>query len=88
MLTAASIGSWLTFLQPLLEAFFNAFGRSVNDFLAQQQANQNAKDLGASQAKIEQQNATIDAQQAEIETQANAPRSVDDAVKRLEEGSA
>ena len=87
-MTLATIGSWLGFFQPLLEAFFNAFGRSLNDYLAGQRSDQNAKDLGAAEAKNQQQEATIEAQQAELDAQANAPKTVDDAVKRLEEGSA
>ncbi|MGY3690182.1 hypothetical protein [Bradyrhizobium erythrophlei] len=88
MFSGATLAAVLTALQPLLEAFFNAFGSSLNDYLARQRADQNAKDLGAAQATVQQQNATIDAQQAELEAQANAPKSVDDAIKRLEEGSA
>lgn len=88
MFTATGIASWLTIFQPLLTAVFNAFGRSLNDYFAQQRANQDAKDLGSAETKIEQQNVTIDAQQAEIEAQANAPQTISDAVKRLTEGSA
>lgn len=86
--TSSSIAALLTLLKPVLEAFFNAFGRSVNDWISANQANQNAKDLGSAEAKIEQQNSTIEAQQAELQAQADAPKSVDDAIKRFEEGSA
>lgn len=86
--TSSSIAALLTLLKPVLEAFFNAFGRSVNDRISANQANQNARDLGSAEARIEQQNATIDAQQAELQAQADAPTSVDDAIKRLEESSA
>lgn len=88
MFTAGALGSWLAIFQPVLQAFFNAFGRTVNDWLSARQADQNAKDVGAAQAQVGQANATIAAQQAELQAQENAPASVDDAVKRLEEGSA
>jgi hypothetical protein len=88
MFTAASIASWLTIFRPLLEAFFNAFGQSLNDFLSQKRADQNAKDLGAAQAQNEQAQVTITAQQSELQAQADAPANVSDAIKRLEEGSA
>jgi hypothetical protein len=52
------------------------------------QASQALKDLGAAQAQVEQGNATIAAQQAELQAQADGPKTVDDAVRRLEEGSA
>jgi hypothetical protein len=87
MFTAGGI-TWMTILQPLLTVFLNAFGRSVNDFFDRQRANQNAKDLGAAEVKIETQRETIDAQQRELDAQANAPQTVDDAISRLDEGSA
>lgn len=86
--TLATLGSWLAFFQPLLTAFFNAFGSSLNQFLANKQADQNAKDLGNAEANNATQQATIEAQQSELDAQENAPKTVDDAVKRLEEGSA
>lgn len=46
------------------------------------------KDLGRAQAESEQGRGTIAAQQAELQAQADAPRSVNDAIRRLEEGSA
>ncbi len=88
MFSGATLAAVLSALQPLLEAFFSAFGRSVNDFLSRRRAEQTAKDLGAAEATNAQQGATIEAQQAELEARANAPASIDDAIKRLEEGSA
>jgi hypothetical protein len=88
MATLATISAWLAIFQPFLNAFFDAFGKSLTDYLGQQQADQNAKDLGAARAQVDQSNATIAAQQAELQAQADAPATVDDAVKRLEEGSA
>lgn len=86
--TSSGVAALLTLLKPVLEALFSAFGRSINDRISASQADRNARDLGAAGAKIEQQNATIDAQQAELQAQADAPRSADEAIKRLEEGSA
>jgi hypothetical protein len=72
----------------ILQAFFSAFGRSLNDWLTARRAEQTSRDLGTAEANLGNANATIDAQQAELQAQADAPRSVDDALKRLEEGSA
>jgi hypothetical protein len=77
-----------TILAAILEAFFNAFGRSLNDFFSGKRADQNAQDLGHARAEVEQGNATIAAQQAELQAQADAPATADDAIRRLEEGSA
>jgi hypothetical protein len=86
--TLTALGSILAIFKPVIAAFFDSFGRSLNDFFDRKRAEQNAKDLGAAEARIEQQGTTIDAQQAELQAQADAPKSADDAIKRLEEGSA
>ncbi|MCH2222854.1 MAG: hypothetical protein MK097_21410 [Dechloromonas sp.] len=86
--TSSGVAALLTLLKPVLEALFSAFGRSINDRISASQANRNARDLGAAEAKVEQQNATIVAQQAELQAQADAPKSAEEAIKRLEEGSA
>lgn len=86
--TLATLGSILAIFKPVISAFFDSFGRSVNDFTDRKRAEQNAKDLGSAEAKIEVQNTTIDAQQAELQAQADAPKSTEDAIRRLEEGSA
>jgi hypothetical protein len=78
----------LTVIAPILEAFFNAFGRSFNDWLASKRAEQTQHELGAAEANLGTANATIEAQQAELEAQANAPKTVDEAVNRLEAGEA
>jgi hypothetical protein len=88
MFTAGTAAAWLTVLQPLLEAAFAAFGRSFNDWLASKRAEQTQQELGAAQARNEQGQATIAAQASELQAQANAPQTVDDAIARLEEGSA
>lgn len=46
------------------------------------------RELGRVQAEAEQGRATIAAQEAELQAQADAPRSADEAIRRLEEGSA
>lgn len=46
------------------------------------------RDLGRAEAQVEQGKGTIAAQQAELQAQADAPRSADDAIRRLEDGSA
>ncbi|MDA9511154.1 hypothetical protein XI09_42190 [Bradyrhizobium sp. CCBAU 11386] len=46
------------------------------------------QDLGRAQAEAEQGRGTIAAQQAELQAQADAPHSADEAIRRLEEGSA
>lgn len=79
---------WSVLIEAALRAFFNAFGASLNDFLGRKRADQNAQDLGRAQAQVEQGKDTIAAQQAELEAQANAPQTVDDAIARLEDGSA
>jgi arginine exporter protein ArgO len=84
--TAAA--AWLTVLQPVLEALFNALGASFAGWLASKRAEETQQDLGAAQARNEQAQATIAAQQSELQAQADAPQSVDDAIKRLEDGSA
>jgi arginine exporter protein ArgO len=89
MFTAGTAAAaWLTVLQPVLEALFNALGTSFTGWLASKRAEQTLQDLGAAQARNEQSQATIAAQDAELQAEVDAPQSVDDAIKRLEEGSA
>jgi hypothetical protein len=86
MAILATLGTWLASygLGALLKFASDALG----NYLAQRQADQNAKDLGAAQAENQRAQATIEAQQSELQAQADAPQSVDEAIKRLEEGSA
>lgn len=86
--SGGALATILAILAPLLKPILEAFGASLNAAAAQKRAEQNAKDLGAAGAKIEVQNNTIEAQQAELDAQANAPATVDNAITRLEEGSA
>lgn len=78
----------LTVLTPILEAFFNAFGRSFNDWLEDKRAEQTNRDLGRVTAERDQETATRQATERELEASVNAPKTVDDAIARLEEGSA
>lgn len=73
---------------PVLEVLLRQLGATFNANQAAKRAEQTAQDLGEAKAKLDTANATIDAQQRELEAQANAPQTVDDALKRLEEGSA
>jgi hypothetical protein len=88
MLTALGITvtGWLATQGASL--LLGALSKLILDAWTSYQNRKAQTDLAAAQAKVEQQGATIDAQQAELEAQANAPRTVDDAVRRLEEGSA
>jgi hypothetical protein len=78
----------LTILQPLIEPLLNALGRTLNDYVAGARADKNAQELGRTQAQLDTAKATVDAQNAELEAAANAPRTAEDALKRLEDGTA
>lgn len=57
-------------------------------FFAQRKADENAKALGRAETRAEQGEATIEAQQAQLDALANSPGTVSDAIKKLREGSA
>ncbi len=78
----------LAVVAPILEVFLKSLGATFNANQAAKRAERTSQDLGAARAHVEQGNATIAAQQAELQAQADAPRSADDAIRRLEEGSA
>jgi hypothetical protein len=65
-----------------------ALGKLALDAWNSYQANQAQRDLATAQAQNQQAQATIAAQQSELQAQADAPQSTDDAIKRLEDGSA
>ncbi len=75
-------------LLKVLEALFNAFGTSLNTWLEKQRTEQALKDLGRVTAERDQQTEAREATERELEAAQNAPQSVDDAIARLEEGSA
>ncbi len=75
-------------LEPALEALFNAFGKSFTDWLDEKSDDQAHTDVGRLTAERDQAAAGQAATQAELDAAVNAPKTVDDAIKRLEEGSA
>ena len=75
-------------LLKVLEALFNAAGASLNAWLSNKRAEQAQQDLGRVTAERDQQAAAREATERELEAAQGAPQSVDDAIKRLEEGSA
>jgi hypothetical protein len=88
MFSGVAGAALLKVFAPIFEALFNSVGRSFNDWMASKRAEKNAHDLGAAEANLGTARATIDAQQAELQAQADAPTTVDEALKRLEDGSA
>jgi hypothetical protein len=78
----------LRILSPLLGVVLNALGGQFNDFLSRKRAEQGQQDLGRVTAERDQAKATGGATQRELEASLNAPQSTDDAISRLEDGSA
>lgn len=74
----------LSLFQPVIAAFFDSFGRSLNDFFDRKRADQNAKDLGRVTAERDQEAQGRQATERELDARTNAPQTVDDAIKRLE----
>jgi hypothetical protein len=83
-----ALATILTLLQPLIEPLLNALGRTLTDYIAGARADKNAQELGRAEAQNKQSQATITAQQAELQAQADAPQDAEDAIKRLEDGTA
>lgn len=54
----------LKILAPIIEAIFNGIGRSFNDWLAQQRAEQANRDLGAAKTAAQTNAATVETQDA------------------------
>lgn len=63
-------------------------GRFLLDVWERYRVQQDHAQLATARARLDQAEAVIAAQQAELEAQAAAPRTVADAIARLEEGSA
>jgi hypothetical protein len=63
-------------------------GRFLLDVWERYRAQKADSDLATARARLAQAEAVIAAQQAELQAQAAAPRTVGDAIARLEEGSA
>lgn len=78
----------LAVVAPMLEVFLKSLGSTFNESQRAKRAEQTSRNLGRAEAQVDQGKDTIAAQQSELEAQANAPRTVDDAIARLEEGSA
>jgi septal ring factor EnvC (AmiA/AmiB activator) len=75
-------------LLKILEALFNSFGVSFNAWATAKRAEQARQDLGRVTAERDASEASRQATQRELEAAQNAPQSADDAISRLEEGSA
>lgn len=88
MFSGGTLATILALLAPLLKPILEAFGASLNAAVRDRRAEQNAKDLGRAEAHLDQAGGTIAAQQAELEALRNAPQTDDEAIRRLEEGSA
>lgn len=63
----------LKILAPIIEAFFNGMGRSFNDWLAQQRAEQANRDLGAAQTRAQINKESADAERRANEVAVNRP---------------
>lgn len=72
----------------LADIFLGAFGEFLQGLLSSLRAESAQREVGKLTAERDQGKATIAAQQAELQAQADAPRSTEDAIKRLEAGSA
>lgn len=88
MFTGAAWAAITAALKPLAEAFLSTFSDWVNDWLRDQRAAQAQQDVGRVTAERDQAIAANKVKDAELDAAVNAPREVDDAIKRLEEGSA
>lgn len=83
-LAKEGVGLLLGALAKLLLGFYQGW----RDDQAIQRAEQTAQDLGRVSAERDQEQAGREAAQRELEALHNAPQSTDDAIARLEEGSA
>jgi septal ring factor EnvC (AmiA/AmiB activator) len=89
MFTAGgTLASLLAVFAPVLKVFLEAFGTTFNASQAAKRAEQTQRDLGRVTAERDQEAAAREATQRELEALQAAPQTVDDAISRLEEGSA
>lgn len=89
MFTGASILAALSkLLAPIAESFFSAFGEAVNDWLRDRRAAQAQHDIGRLEAQAEQSADVIASTRAQLDAAIAAPKSIDDAIARLEDGTA
>lgn len=84
MLTA--IGTWLA--KEGVGLLLGALSKLALDAWNSYQSRKALEDLGRIATERDQQAAVTQAAQRELEAALNAPRTTDDAIKRLEEGSA
>jgi hypothetical protein len=82
----ATISAWLATQGASL--VLGALSKLALDAWNSYQANEANQDLATATTQLGQANATIDAQQAELQAQADAPKTSADAIQRLKEGSA
>jgi len=88
MFSGVAGAALLKIIAPIIEVFFNAIGRSFNDWATAKRAEQAQHDLGTAEANLGTAKNTIAVQEAELQAQKDAPLTVDDAVGRLLDGSA
>jgi hypothetical protein len=82
----ATISAWLA--SQGVSMLLGWVGSLLLQFWEKYQTQKNTTDLATAQAQVGQANATIAAQQAELQAQADAPSAADEAIKRLKDGSA
>lgn len=82
----SAIGTW--FAKEGAALLLGALSKLFLDAWNSYQANKTLQDLGRVTAERDQANTVVAAQQAELNAAATAPKTVDDAVKRLEDGTA
>ncbi len=86
MITLTTVGAWLA--SPIVGFFAKMLIDWLSSRRAQDTADANAKNLGRVTAERDQEVAGREALEREIEALQNAPQTVDDAIARLEDGSA
>jgi hypothetical protein len=82
----SAVAAW--FAKEGVGLLLGALAKFALDAWNSYRGDQALRELGRAQAEAEQGRATIAAQEAELQAQADAPRSSDDAIRRLEDGSA
>lgn len=82
----STIGAW--FATQGAGLVLGALAKLIVDGWNSYQANKALRDLGRVTAERDQESAARQATERELEASQNAPQSADDAIKRLEEGSA
>lgn len=86
MFSLSAIGTWL--LSYGLGAVLKFASDALGNYLSQRHADANAKEVGRVTAERSASEASRQATERELEAAQNAPQSTDEAIKRLEDGSA